>query len=117
MKRLVYLALLLFPSALLAQTVNGVPLKNINVEYVQIVGTSKLLSNKLTIEIDFGQENSYWSQRDTQLRDANDKLLTFNSMIDALNFMTSHGYEFIQAYAFSVSSQNVYHYLLRKRRG
>lgn len=117
MKKLVYLALLVFPLPLLAQTVNGVPLKDINVEYVQIVGTSRLLSNKVSVEIDFGQENSYWTQKDTQLRDANNKLITFNSMIDALNFMTSHGYEFVQAYAVSMqNNQNVYHYLLRKKK-
>ncbi len=33
-----------------AQTVNDTPLKDIDVEYVQILGTSKLLSTKLTIE-------------------------------------------------------------------
>jgi hypothetical protein len=37
-------------------------------------------------------------------------------MIDALNFMTKNGYEFVQAYALVLSNQNVYHYLLRKKR-
>ncbi len=36
-------------------------------------------------------------------------------MIDALNFMTKDGWEFVQAYAFSVGqSGNVYHYLLKR---
>ena len=101
-----------------AQTVNDTPLKNIDVEYVQIVGTSKLFSNKLSIEIDFGQENKFFSSdKDTRLKNSEGKNMVFNSMIDALNFMTQNGYEFVQAYAFSVNnSQNVYHYLLRKKK-
>jgi hypothetical protein len=100
-----------------AQTVNDIPIKDIDVEYVQIVGTAKLLSNKVSIEIDFGQENKLFnSDKDTRIKDVNGKNLIFNSMIDALNFMTKNGYEFVNAYAITVSGQNVYHYLLRKKR-
>ena len=100
-----------------AQTVNDIPIKDIDVEYVQIVGTSRLLSNKVTIEIDFGQENKLFSSdKDTRIKDSSGKNVIFNSMVDALNFMTKTGYEFVQAYAFALSNQNVYHYLLRKRR-
>jgi hypothetical protein len=100
-----------------SQTVNDIPIKDIDVDYVQIVGTSRLLSNKLTIEIDFGQENKLFSSdKDTRVKDVNGKNMIFNSMIDALNFMTKNGYEFVQAYAFAVSNQNVYHYLLRKKK-
>ena len=98
-----------------SQTVNDIPLKNINVEYVQIVGTSKMFSNKLLIEIDFGQENKFFSSdKDTRIKDSSGKYMIFNSMIDALNFMCANGYEFVQAYAFNAADQNLYHYLLRK---
>lgn len=97
-----------------AQTVNDVPIKDVDVEYIQIVGTSKLLSNKVTIEIDFGQENKFWSAKDTQVKDENGKLVVFNSMIDALNFMSKNGYEFVDAYAITISNQNVYHYMMKK---
>jgi hypothetical protein len=109
---------LLFLTAAQSQTVNDTPVKDIDVDYVQIVGTSRLLSNKVTIEIDFGQENKLFSSdKDTRIKDANGKNLVFNSMVDALNFMTKNGYEFVQAYAFSAgSNQNVYHYLLRKKK-
>ena len=52
-----------------SQTVNDIPIQDIDVEYIQIVGTSKFMSNKVTIEIDFGQENSYWHNKDTQVKD------------------------------------------------
>ncbi len=99
-----------------AQTVNDKPIKEIDVEFVQIVGTSKLMSNKLTIEIDFGQENKFWSAKDTQVKDENGKLMVFNSMIDALNFMSKNGYNFINAHTVTIGNQNVYHYLLQKKK-
>lgn len=100
-----------------AQTVNDVPLSQINEEYVQIVGTSKIVGNKVTIEVDFGQHNSFWTAtgNGNVIKDADGKKMEFNSMIDALNFMAENGYEVVQAYAFSTGSQNVYHYLLQKQ--
>jgi len=102
-------------SNVFSQTVNDIPIKDIDVDYIQIVGTSKLMSNKVTIEIDFGQENKVWSAKDTQVKDENGKLVVFNSMIDALNFLGKNGYEFVDAYAISIGNQNVYHYMLKKK--
>jgi len=100
-----------------AQTINDKPIKEIDVEFMQIVGTSKPLSTKLTIEIDFGQENKFWSAKDLQVKDENGKFMVFNSMIDALNFMSKNGYDFINAHTISIGNQNVYHYLLKKKKG
>ena len=118
MRKVTFIALLCFFSILktYSQTVNDKPLKEIDVEYIQIVGTSKLMITKLTIEIDFGQENKFWSAKDTQVKDENGKLMIFNSMIDALNFMSKNGYDFINAHTITIANQNVYHYLLKKRK-
>lgn len=118
MKKLISLSILLlsFLAVSYSQSVNGIPLDKIETEYIQIVGTSKFLSNKVNIQLDFGQHDKMFSAKDTQVRDENNKQVTLNSMIDALNFMTKYGYEFVQAYAFSVGNQNVYHYLLRKKK-
>jgi hypothetical protein len=101
---------------LYSQTVNDIPIKEIDVDYIQIVGQSKSFSNKLTIEIDFGQENKFFSSKDTQVKDENGKRLEFNSMIDALNFFSANDYNFINAYALTSGNQNVYHYLLEKKK-
>jgi len=74
-----------------------------------------MLSNKVTIEIDFGQFRSIWE--DNRLKDpTTGQRIIFNSMIDALNYMGDQGWEFVQAYAFWMggNSGNVYHYLLKK---
>ncbi len=104
-------------SGLYAQTVNDVLIKDIDVQYIQIVGTSQLLSNKVTIEIDFGQLNKVFSAKDTQVKDVDGKLLKFNSMIDALNFFSKNKYKFVNAYAISVNGQNIYHYIMEKEKG
>lgn len=96
------------------QTVNDIPLKDIDVEYVQIVGTAKLFSYDVTIQIDFGQKNKVFSTKDTRILDVTGKDVILHSMIDALNFMVDNGYSFVNAYAITVGNQNVYHYLLKK---
>ena len=117
MKRLLLFIGLIYSTSIFSQTVNDVPIKDIDVEYVQIVGTSKLMSTKLTIQIDFGQETKYWSGgKETIVKDENGKKTTFNSMIDALNFMSSNGYKFTDSYALTIGNQNVYHFLLEKNR-
>ena len=101
--------------AMNSQTVNDTPIAEIDVEYIQIVGTSKLMSDKVKIEIDFGQDTKFFSSnKDTMVKAADGSNMQFNSMIDALNFLSKNGYSFVQAYAFAVNNQNVYHYLMRK---
>jgi hypothetical protein len=113
MKQLTLALLLIATTTSFSQTVNGIPLKELNVEYVQIVGTRVGFSaTKVSIQLDFGQKQSVWTGDDTKLLDATGKSVKLNSMIDALNFMNSNGYEFITAYV----TQNVYHYLLKKNK-
>ncbi|MDR0415667.1 MAG: hypothetical protein LBH84_09705 [Prevotellaceae bacterium] len=99
------------------QTINGVALKDINVDYVMIIGEGKFLSNKINISIDFGQETSFFGgNKERKMLDAEGKSITLNSMIDALNFMSSAGYEFVNAYVITTTNnQNVYHWILRKK--
>jgi len=116
MKKLLFVLTLAFiGSQVFSQTVNDVPIKDIDVAYVQIVGYSKLMSTKLNISIDFGQATNIWTKgAKTVVKDENGKMMKFNSMIDALNFMNDNGYKFETAYAFAIGNQNVYHFLLKK---
>jgi len=83
--------------------------------YCEIVGTQKFLSQKVTITIDFGDEKNYW--QDNRVKDdVTGKVQVFNSMVDALNYMGGDGWEFVQAYIVTTGQQNVYHWLLKKRK-
>ncbi|MBC7948551.1 MAG: hypothetical protein H7Y42_11760 [Chitinophagaceae bacterium] len=81
-------------------------------QYCQIIATPRLLSNRVTIDIDFGEERSIW--RDNRLKTYDGKLKKFNSVIDALNFMGRDGWAFINAYPVSVGSGVVYHFAFKK---
>lgn len=88
--------------------------KNAIEEYCMVLATSKLLSTKLTIQVDFGQEWSFWKDK-RSMKDEGGKKLEFNSVIDAFNYMAAQGWEYVNAYAITVGNQNVYHYVLKRK--
>jgi hypothetical protein len=77
-------------------------------QYCQLIATPRLFSNRVTIDIDFGEEKSFWA--DTRLRTFEGKLKKFNTIIDALNFMGKEGWVFINAYPVRNGSNEIYHY-------
>src|SRR5205085_10211998 len=81
-------------------------------QYCQIIATPRLLSNRVTIDIDFGEEKSFW--RDTRLKTYDGKLKKFNTIIDALNYMGRDGWKFINAYPVSNGNTVVYHFAFKK---
>jgi hypothetical protein len=82
-------------------------------QYCQIIATPRLLSNKVTIDIDFGEEKKFWS--DTRLRNYDGKLKKFNTVIDALNFMGKEGWTFINAYPVRIGNMENYHFGFKKQ--
>lgn len=82
--------------------------------YCVIVGSTKFISNKVTIRIDFGDRIS--SYADNRMKDPKTgKPMIFNSIVDALNFMGKQGWEFVQAYAeMNNGSTSYFNYLMKK---
>ena len=103
-----------------AQNVNGVSVRNLQSEHAIIAVTPILLSPKVSIDIDFGQQDKAMVTKDTEVRDENDRPVQFNSAVDALNFMSTIGYEFVQAYTLTSSSSDstvsTVYYLLKKKK-
>ncbi len=81
-------------------------------QYCQVIASPRLLSNKVTISIDFGEERSFWA--DSRLKSYDGKLKKFNTIIDALNFMGKEGWLFINAYPVSTGNTEVYHFAFKK---
>ena len=81
-------------------------------QYCQVIATPRLLSNKVTIDIDFGEEKSVW--RDTRLKTDGGKLRKFNTVIDAINYMGSEGWIFINAYPVRMGQTEIYHFAFKK---
>jgi len=82
-------------------------------QYCQVIATPRLLSNRVTIEIDLGEEKSIW--RDNRLKTYDGKLKKFNTIIDALNFMGKEGWIFINAYPVHSGNGEVYHFAFKKQ--
>ena len=101
---------LLFTIALLFATLS------INAEnfiYCELVGTAKFMSNKVRVQVDYGQESSFWKGI-SYMKDENGDKIEFNSMVDAMNYFGKQGWEFVQAYTVTMNNQNVYHWLMKK---
>lgn len=102
---------------LLGQSVNNIPIKDLEVEYIEITGNYKLFKGKVTIDIDFGQRDKGLNTKDRKVLDENGKNIFFNSMVDALNFMSKNGYEFVQAYTVASENTSTIYYLMKKSKG
>lgn len=117
MKKLFILFLISVSTLVFSQTVNDVPLRDIDVDYVQIIGTGRSLSTKVNVEIDFGQETKSISFKNgTNIKDERGRNVKFNSMMDALNFMSANGYVFQFAYTTNDEKDKAVYYILKKNK-
>lgn len=99
---------------LLGAGIQGRAQENNKVEqYCEVVATGKLLSNKVTIDIDYGEERSIW--KDHRLKEEDGKLRKFNSVIDAINYLGKMEWKLVNAFPVQVgNSPAVYHYVFKK---
>ncbi|MCO5945752.1 hypothetical protein [Mucilaginibacter flavidus] len=81
-------------------------------QFCQVIATPRLLSNRVTIDIDFGDEKKFWS--DTRLRTWEGKVKKFNTIIDAMNYMGKEGWSFINAYPVKYGDSEIFHFAFRK---
>ena len=84
--------------------------------YCEIVGTQKFLSTILIINVDYGQDKNigFLKYLDSRIKADDGKVKSFNSMVDALNYMGESGWVFAQAYTVTISDTLVYHWLLKQ---
>lgn len=82
-------------------------------QYCQLIATQKLFSNKVTIDIDFGEEKSIW--QDNRLKNDNGTIKKFNTIIDAMNYMGKQGWIFINAYPVRFGDIDRYHFGFKKQ--
>jgi hypothetical protein len=82
-------------------------------QYCRLVAYNKLLSTKVNIDVDFGQERKFFS--DSRMRDEETgKLKKFNTVVDALNYMGSQGWILVNAFPVLEGSSYAYHYYFKR---
>ena len=82
-------------------------------QYCQVIATPGLLSNKVTIDIDFGEEKSFW--RESRVKTSDGKIKKFNTIIDAMNYMGRNGWIFINAFPVRMGETEIYHFAFKKQ--
>ena len=108
MKKLIVVSLLFISITSFAQDTTRVE------QYCKMVATGRLLSNKVTIDIDFGEERKFMSG-DTRMKDeVTGKLKKFNSVTDALNYIGLQGWALVNAFPITEGSSNIYHFYFKK---
>lgn len=92
--------------------VDDVDINELDIKYCEIVAQQKFLSEKVKITVDYGQSrNGLWK---CKIKDKNGKVISFQCIIDALNFMYKNGWEYMGIKAIAHEERQVYHYLLKK---
>lgn len=92
------------------------------VKYIELVGAQKLLSFEVTVFVDYGQKTRLFGPAQTIRDDSKGTFVNgtgmnkdFKSMIDALNFFNSRGWEYVNQYVVTSANENVYHILLKRK--
>ena len=115
MKKSILLALIILP--LIAFCQNDTTKID---QYCELTAQGRLFSNKITIDIDFGEGRSFFRFKDTRIKDeVTGKIKKFKSTVDALNYLGAKGWKLLNAFPVTESSgfggnQNVYHFFFVK---
>ena len=86
--------------------------------YCEISCWSSALTDKKTVEVDFGQY-SHWLSGNKKLADETGKPIAFNSMMEATNYMARRGWTLEQAFVENRQSNGssitpIYHHFMSK---
>ncbi|MBN2893604.1 MAG: hypothetical protein JXL97_17160 [Bacteroidales bacterium] len=98
-----------------SQSIDDVPFLEINTEYMKIIGTNEYAKSTIVIRFDFGGENKSINKNKNIIKDENGNILKFTSMIDALNFMSKNGYEYVDSYTTRFGDFFETNYILKKK--
>lgn len=85
--------------------------------FCEIKGVEKELSSGLKIVFDFGENSVYGAfglSGKQKIVDEQGETIKFNSMVDAGNYISSKGWDFVQAYCSFYSGYAVTHWLFSK---
>ena len=76
--------------------------------YCQLVGF-KNLAAQLRLKV-------LWNNMkdENNLRDENGKKIEFNTMVDAMNYMSKRGWDYVECVTYKEGTNNVVHYIFRK---
>lgn len=84
-------------------------------QYAEIVGQNRTFRETIHVTIDYGQEPKAFINQKLIINKSTGKAEKFNSMIDALNYMSSLGWEFVQAYVVPTTDSGTTRWILKRK--
>jgi len=118
MKALFFVLLsLCISSTSLAQVyVNGVAIDTVNTPFCQLICSNPTIFTKAIVSIDYGQRYVDTGLNRQKIAGADQKSITFNSPIDALNFMSKQGWELVSFKTTGDGATTSFIYLLKRKK-
>lgn len=114
LKRFIGTLLILSTLNSVAQTVDGVPISEIDTEYILLFDFPRKTSRSTSVNvgISFGQP---FGNDENKIKDENGSVMSCNTIIEAVNLMYNEGYEVVTSHTHTafVNAPNVY-YTMRK---
>jgi hypothetical protein len=83
-------------------------------QYCSLNVMPRVLSNKVNIDVDYGNPRKLFSFKDNRVKDDNGKAKKFNTAVEALNYMSSQGWKLVNAMAMSEGGGAVYRYIMKR---
>jgi hypothetical protein len=83
-------------------------------QYCSLNVIPRLLSNKVNIDVDYGDPRKYFTFKNNRVRDDNGKAKKFNTAVEALNYMSTQGWKLVNAMAVMEGGTAVYRYILKR---
>lgn len=119
MKFILTTLLLLLGATSFAQRINGIDFLKDNPEYLEVIVSSRTLSSKLNLFIDYGQPTKFLSnnKKDMLVTDNDNQPLEFYSLIGIFNYMNSIEYDLDRIITKKVNDGVQYNnYIFRKKK-
>ena len=83
-------------------------------QYCSLNVMPRLLSNKVNIDVDYGNPRKLFSFKDNRVKDDDGKAKKFNTAVEALNYMSSQGWKLVNAMALAEGGNIVYRYIMKR---
>lgn len=83
-------------------------------QYCSLNVMPRLLSNKVNIDVDYGNPRKMFSFKDNRVKDDDGKAKKFNTAVEALNYMSAQGWKLVNAMAMTEGGNAVYRYIMKR---
>ncbi|CAN5458761.1 hypothetical protein BH09BAC4_BH09BAC4_38610 [soil metagenome] len=111
----VFLSLCVASTCLAQVYVNGIAIDTVNTPFCQLTCSTAGVLTKASVVIDYGQRYVDTGLNRQKIAGADQKPITFNSPIDALNFMIRQGWELVSFKTMGAGADALFIYLLKRK--